>query len=207
MGRVLASHARAVIVTVSAAAAVLLSGCSDGAGAQPGPSSGGPPSHPATSTSTGSASPATTSSPSGTASVAVPAAARAHTKEGALAFAKFYYEMLGDSQYRADSSGLRQLSTESCVACQAFARKADSMRARGQHLDSRSLQIAGAQVTPASVQNGFIVDVLGDDRPSKVLSQDGSVVSASQGAKLTFRTQVLWTSGAWKVSDSKLVKS
>src|SRR6476620_8216686 len=116
MGRVLASHARATIVTVSAAAAVLLSGCSDGGGAQPGPSRGGPTSSATTSTSTASTSPTTTASPSGTASVAVPAAARAHTREGALAFAKFYYEIWGDSQYRADSSGLRQLSTENCVA-------------------------------------------------------------------------------------------
>lgn len=207
MGRVLASHARATIVTIGAAAAVLLAGCSGGAGAQPGHSSGGPPSRATTSTSTTSASPTTTASPSVTASVAVPAAARAHTDEGAKAFATFYYEMLGESQYRADSSALRQLSTDSCVACQAFARKADAMKARGQHLDSRSLRIAGAQVTPALVPNGFIVDVLADDRPSKVLAQDGSVVSASPGAKLTFRTQVLWTGNGWKVSDSKLVKS
>src|SRR6476659_1544402 len=114
MGRVLASHARATIVTVSAAAAVLLSGCSDGGGAQPGPSRGGPTSSATTSTSTASTSPTTTASPSGTASVAVPAAARAHTDEGAKAFATFYVEAVSESGYTADSTTLRAITDANC---------------------------------------------------------------------------------------------
>jgi hypothetical protein len=139
--------------------------------------------------------------------VTIPAAAKQRTTEGAKAFASFYYEVLSDSQYRADSSSLRSLSAASCVACQAFAKKADEMKRRGHHVDSRSLNVDDAVVTPTTVRNGFVIDVLADDRPSKVVDATGSVVSTSQGAKLTFRTQVVWTSTGWKVADSKLVKS
>jgi hypothetical protein len=139
--------------------------------------------------------------------VTIPAAAQQRTPEGAKAFAEFYYEVLSDSQYRADSSQLRALHAASCVACQAFAKKADEMKQRGQHVDSRSLTVDDAVVTPTSVRNGFVIDVLADDRPSNVVDANGSVVSSSKGAKLTFRTQVVWISSGWKVADSKLVKS
>ena len=207
MGRVLTGYATARFAALVTAGMLVLAGCT-GANADPTPSGSAASSgSPTPSSSPTSPSTATATSPSGTATVTLPAAARVHTKEGAIAFARFYYGVLSDSQYRADSSQLRQLSAEGCVACQAFVQKADDMRRRGHHLDSRSLIIDEAFVTPTTIRNGFVVDVLADDRPSRVLTQDGSVVSESQGAKLTFRTHVVWISGGWKVDDSKLVKS
>jgi hypothetical protein len=139
------------------------------------------------------------------ATVNVPAAARAHTEEGAKAFAEFYYAVLSDSQFRADSGKLRALSTPECVSCQAFARKADAMRERGQHVNLRSLTVKQSQVTPARVSGGYVIDVLAEDQPSKVIEKDGTVISTSKGSKLAFRTSVVWQSDGWKVSDSKLV--
>ena len=88
MGRVLASHVRATVVALGVVSALALTGCSDGAGAQPGPSKSGPPSSTTTASPAPSSTASTTASPSGTATVAVPAAARAHTEEGAKAFAE-----------------------------------------------------------------------------------------------------------------------
>lgn len=207
MGRVLTGYARAAIVTASVAGALALTSCSDGADAQPSPSSAGATSTAASSTSSASSPSSSSSRPSSTATVNVPAAARAHTEDGAKAFAKFYYEILSDSQFRADSTMLRQLSTPECVACEAFAQKADAMRDRGQHVDSRSLTVRQSHVTLVTVQNGHVIDVLAEDRPSRVVAKDGRVVSTSRGSKLAFRTSVVWTDDGWKVSDSKLVTS
>ncbi|SES48738.1 hypothetical protein SAMN05216199_0178 [Pedococcus cremeus] len=79
------------------------------------------------------------------------------------------------------------------------------MKERGQHVNWRSLKVKQSQVTPAKVKDGYVVDVLAEDRPSKVIAKDGTVVSTSKGSKLAFRTSVVWRTDGWKVSDSKLV--
>src|SRR6476620_9928084 len=183
MGRVLASHARATIVTVSAAAAVLLSGCSDGGGAQPGPSRGGPTSSATRSPSAASTSPTTTASPSGTASVAVPAAARAHTDEGAKAFAEFYTATMDRATVSADSAALRALTDPTCAACSGIVEVVDGYRSRGEHQERTSLTLGASEVVSSSPQR-VKVDVLAEDKPHRVVRRDGSVVSTSPGAKI-----------------------
>lgn len=205
MGRVLASHARATIVTVGAAAAFLLAGCSDGAGAQPGPSSGGPPLSSTTSTSTASTPPTTTSSPSGTSSVAVPAAARAHTDEGAKAFARFYTEAMDRATVSADSAPLRALTDPNCAACAGIVEVVDGYRSRGEHQERTSI-VLGASKVVSSSPKGVEVDVLAEDKPHRVVRRDGSVVSTSPGAKINFRHTVSWVATGWLVTDSEIVQ-
>lgn len=204
MGRVLASHARATIVTVGAAAAVLLAGCSDGAGAQPGPSRGGPSSRATTSTSTASASPTTTAEPSGTASVAVPAAARAHTDEGAKAFAKYYYETAATSYVTLQTAPLLFLSLPSCVGCRAMVRAVDKQREVGEHLEAASLTIKLVELR-SSAKGRAEVDVAGSEKPVRVIDQQGNVVRTTNAGVVTFRTQLIWTPEGWRVSTMTLV--
>lgn len=206
MGRVLASHARATIVTVGAAAAVLLAGCSGGAGAQPGPSSGGPPLSSTTSTSTASASPTTTASRSGTASVAIPAAARAHTDEGAKAFARFYVEAVSESGLTADSTTLHAITDPNCKGCRVFIDLADELKAERQHVDRKSIQLRGLSVRPDSSPNVVVIDCLVEDLPSKIVDENGSVVSVERGDKLTLRNTVKWSVDRWIVAESLLVE-
>ena len=118
MGRVLASHVRATVVALGAVSALALTGCSDGAGAQPGPSKSGPPSSTTTASPAPSSTASTTASPSGTATVTVPAAARAHTEEGAKAFAKYF---LRDCSKRAVSRRLAPARSALCPDVQAAA--------------------------------------------------------------------------------------
>lgn len=204
MGRVLASHARSTIVTVGAAAAVLLAGCSDGAGAQPGPASGDPSSRATTATSTTSASPTTTASSSGTASVAVPAAARAHTDEGAKAFAKFYYETAATSYVTLQTAPLLFLSLPSCVGCGAIVRAVDKQREAGEHLMAASLTIKLVELRSHAKERAEI-DVAGSEKPVRVIDQQGNVVRTTNAGVVTFRTQLIWTPEGWRVSTMTLV--
>lgn len=206
MGRVLASHARATIVTVGTAAAVLLAGCSGGAGAQPGPSSGGPPSRATTSTSTASASPTPTASPSVTASVAVPAAARAHTDEGAKAFAEFYLKTYSRSAVAADSAPVRALSEPACGGCNTLIDLISRYKADGQHVDRDSLVIRDSSVRPGGTRDSVVVDVLTTDAPKQVLARDGSAVSKVAGARINFRITADWGTPGWKVADLRIIQ-
>lgn len=204
MGRVLASHARATIVTLSAAAAVLLSGCSGGAGAQPGPSSRAPTSRATTSASTTSTSPTTTSSPQGTASVAVPVAARAHTDEGAKAFARFYFETAATSYVTLQTAPLLFLSLPSCVGCGAMVRAVDKQREVGEHLQTASLTIKLVEIR-SSANGRAEVDVAGSEKPVRVIDQQGDVIRTTNAGVVTFRTQLIWTPEGWRVSTMTLV--
>lgn len=206
MGRVLASHARTTIVTVSAAAAVLLAGCSDGAGAQPGPSSGGPPSRATTSTSTASTSPTATASPSGTASVAVPAAARAHTDEGAKAFARFYFSTASRAAVRLDTSQLRAVSSASCTGCSAFVELIEKYRSEGTHIDRDALRVTDVSVRPSPNEAGIPLDVLATDGPKKLVGATGGIVQEFQQSRLFFEVTVRWVGGRWTMDQLKAVQ-
>ena len=206
MGRVLASHARATIVTVSAAAAVLLSGCSDGAGAQPGPSRGGPTSSATSSASAASSSPTTTASPTGTASVAVPAAARAHTDEGAKAFARFYFSTASRAVVRPDTSQLRALSSASCTGCSAFVELIEKYKGEGTHIDRDALRVTDVSVRPSSNEAGIPLDVLATDGPKKLVGASGVIVQEFQQSKLFFEVTVRWAGGRWTMHQLKAVQ-
>lgn len=207
MGRVLASHARATIVTVGTAAAVLLAGCSGGAGAQPGPSSGGPPSRATTSTSTASASPTPTASPSVTASVAVPAAARAHTDEGAKAFARFFVDSLNTAQVTADPARLEAISDPGCEGCRAYIDLAHGLRAKHQHVTEPSLQVRSIGVRPDTTRTQAKLDLLIDESASKTVDANNQIVESFDAGRLTIRTTLRWTGSAWRVQQALLVTS
>lgn len=198
------------VVAVAVAGIVVLAGCGSDAPAEgTGQTTTSPSSEPTPSQTsaqaTPSASPSTTASAAGPA-VAVPPEAQAHTEAGAEAFAKFFYEVVSESQYRADSTELRALSSPDCEGCQVLIQMADELSDKGHRMDSRSLKVKGAGVRPDSTRDVKYVNVLAEDLPSKVLDRSGNVVSRSTGAKLTFLTTLIWNSSAWQVQDSELLR-
>ena len=136
---------------------------------------------------------ATATSPSGTATVTVPAAARAHTDEGAKAFAVFYLEIYSDSAVRADSAALRVLSAPGCGGCQSLFDLLDEYRAKGQHVNKSSLVVKESSLRPEGSKDRPVVDVLAIDNPKQILRQDGSLVSKVAGANINFRLTEEWT--------------
>jgi hypothetical protein len=204
VGRVLAGNARATVFGVGVAAALALSGCSDGAGAQTGPTSSGPSTSATTSATASSSS--TTSRPSSTAAVSIPAAARAHTEEGAKAFAKFYVEKVSESGYTADSSDLRAISEPTCKGCGVFIELADELKADGHHVDRESIVLRGLMIRPDSTEDRMVIDCLVEDLPSRIVDSNGKTVSEEPGDKLTLRNTLVWKDAGWVVVESLLVQ-
>ncbi|HEY7718123.1 MAG TPA: DUF6318 family protein, partial [Pedococcus sp.] len=99
---------------------VLLAGCNGGSdpGATPSGTNGSGPA--SSSTTSAATSTGTATTPSGTATVTIPAAARAHTLDGAKAFAAYFVDAMNDSQVRADSTTLSAISGPNCKGCKAY---------------------------------------------------------------------------------------
>jgi hypothetical protein len=190
---------------LGAVSALALAGCSDGAGAQPGPSKSGPPSSTTTTTSTAPSSTATTSaSPSGTATVAVPAAARAHTEDGAKAFAKYFYETAAKAYVTSSPTKLRALYLPSCVGCGAMTRAIDKQREAGEHFERETLAIELVEVRDINAGRAE-VDVAGTERSVRVVNDRGEVTRTTKQGVVTFRTDINWTAEGWRVATLTLI--
>lgn len=137
----------------------------------------------------------------------VPAAARAHTEEGAKAFAEFYVEKVSESGYTADSSDLKAISEPTCKGCAVFIELADELKADGHHVDRKSIVLKGLMVRPDSTQDRMVIDCLVEDLPSKIVDANGKTVSDEPGDKLTLRNTVAWKNVGWVIVESLLVQS
>lgn len=65
----------------------------------------------------------------------VPAAARAHTNQGAQAFAEFYLAQLNKAWSLPDPEAIRPYATASCKTCAAYVKTAESLRDAGEKYD------------------------------------------------------------------------
>ena len=206
MGRVLASHVRATVVALGAVSALVLTGCSDGAGAQPGPSKSGPRSSTTTASPTPSSTATTTASPSGTATVAVPAAARAHTEEGAKAFAKFYFETASEAARSASSTRLKALSRPDCGGCTAFVDLVEGYQAQKQHIDRDAMKVTAVNIRPGDTKSVVGVDVLATDGPKTLVDGNGATVKKFPQSKLFFETTTEWDGLRWTMRELRVVQ-
>jgi len=208
MGRVLTGYAKAAVVVASLAAALSVTSCSDGAEAEPTPTSTSTESmsspSPSSSTSSTSSSGSSTSSSTGT--VNVPAAARAHTEEGAKAFAEFYLSTYSQAAVRADSSPLVSLSDTTCGGCKSLIDLINGYKAKGQHADSASMVLDDSVLRADSSSNRPVVDVLAKDKKKRILNADGTVAKTVAGAYINFRLTLVWTRDGWKVNDLRVVQ-
>lgn len=135
----------------------------------------------------------------------VPAAARAHTEEGAKAFAEFYTLEMDRATVTADSTQLRALTLATCAACKGVIEVVDDYRSRGAHQEASSVVVDLAQVR-SFAKSEAVVDVLVQDKPHSVVNKTGETISTSAGARISFRHTVNWTNGAWAVADSEIIR-
>jgi hypothetical protein len=137
--------------------------------------------------------------------VNVPAAAKAHTEEGAKAFAEFFVDTLNESQVTPDSAALDAISDPSCKGCNVYIKSANAMRSKKQRADGPSMRLKGILVRPDSTKALFNLDLLIDELASKTVDQDGKVIESYDAGKLTLRTTLRPTTNGWAVKQALLV--
>ncbi|WP_338751808.1 DUF6318 family protein [Janibacter alittae] len=85
------------------------------------------------SSSSGEAS-STSSTKGGEDSVDLPQAATKHTQEGAVAFAKFYWDETGRALQSGETAALESMATD-CVPCAAYVESVEEDAKKGLHAD------------------------------------------------------------------------
>ncbi|MGP4032938.1 DUF6318 family protein [Pseudarthrobacter sp. 1C304] len=199
------------ICAVLAALLILPVAACTGGGTTPGataaPESPGPTASPtpsATPTPTASYKPADASGRAENVPVPVlPEAAKAETKEGAIAFAAYWFSLLSYGYETGDLAPLEAVTSPACGPCE----KAKSV-IRAWHAEGRWL--IGGKITTPSVSSEFIRDedstyqvaVQAQQTPLTYMRQDASVARSDpqpdDTGNLLF---VTYSDGAWAVAD------
>lgn len=202
-------HRTAPAATASVLCAVALAGCSSDKPATTAPTDpSSATSTPRTSTSHASTHSSTTSKPSTTTSSTptadwppgVPAAAKAHTKSGAIAYADHYVAAINATGVRPRSGVLGRLARNSCKTCHNYADSVQYYLNHRQHLSNAQL-IPVRTVCPLFVSSGTVRVFTLVKSPAVQTLRGSTVVqrSGDQGeGALDFN--LVWSHSRWTIA-------
>ncbi|WP_397427593.1 DUF6318 family protein [Pseudarthrobacter sp. NS4] len=202
---------RSSAVVFVLAASLAVAGCAGGAPADPGTSSPA-----ATESTSPNASPSPTATPSAPYKPAdasgpaqnvpvpvLPEVAKTETKEGAEAFAKYWFNMLSYSYETGDVSNFESLEPPSCVACQTVKEVIVSWHSDGRWLVGGKLSTPVTNTTFVKGQDGrYQVAVQVHQEPLSYMRADGTVARTDPPApdqgNLLF---LAYENGAWSAVE------
>lgn len=163
-----------------------------------------------TATSSVSRTPSSTSptssstSPSPTPSMAVPTPARAHTDEGAVAFATYFALQADEAYVSGDVTTIRALSSKSCEGCAVTITSVERNARQGKHQEARSFAIKEATKQGHQARApGKDADRLGGGhgQGSAVREEDGAHDGATEAGNVKLQVGVDPVSDGWLVSE------
>jgi hypothetical protein len=192
---------------------VVVAGCSAGTGStSPAPVS------PTGVTSSGTAATesATLSSPTSgastpvdveTAYARVPAAARAHTPQGAQAFAEFYMNQINKAWTTPDPAELQPFGRSSCRSCSNYVTTAKSLKKENHRYESAPAHIKGASYLPGGTANQIEVSVVSDKLAARIVDANGVTVETTGRGVFSFSLTLAWDGGHWSVEEIRLERA
>jgi len=202
------------VLAVVVGGLLLLAGCSGGAPADPGAAS---------PTSEESASPSTTPTPTPTPSAVykpadasgpaqnvpvpvLPEVAKTETKEGAEAFAKYWFSVLSYAYETGDTAALSHLSKLECSFCQGLVDDIEAAWAEGKWISGGQIEIPVATAKPSSDgSTQVILQVL--QKELVIHNQDGSLYQEKTAATNAGSVaMVKFADAEWVVSDLGLIR-
>lgn len=206
--RFFALHWRIVVLVWSALATLTLANCAGAAVPAVSDSVAATPSNsaPATPTPTPTAAykPADASGPAQNVPVPVlPEEAKAETKEGLLAFARYWFAQLNYAYETGDVKGLNAITSPSCEFCSKLTEKLTSSYSQG-------TWIAGGRIKTPSVNSTYVLDKSGKFQVVVQVQQEQIDYHAAGTSNFRSPTPasdtgsvmlVVYVSGAWHVSD------
>jgi hypothetical protein len=197
-----------------AAAALMLAGCAGGAPADPGtvsatPAESATSSPSATPTPTPSAvyKPADASGPAQNVPVPVlPEVAKTETKEGAEAFARYWFSVLSYAYETGDTAALAQLSKPGCSFCHGLVDDIEAAWAEGKWISGGQIEIPAATANPSTEGSTQVVlQVL--QQELVIHNQDGSPYQEKTAATNTGSVAtVKFADAGWVVNDLGLIR-
>ncbi|MFL6075452.1 MAG: DUF6318 family protein [Mycobacteriales bacterium] len=138
-----------------------------------------------------------------------PAAASAHTQEGAVAFARYWLGKLLPYTFSSlDSSQLHATSLPSCTTCQNVINSVEAVRKDGQKYVGNDITILDAQSPPVANSQSQTVDVTYRAPAQQIVDKAGKTVSTDPASDHAVSELTLdWDSGHWMVHEVKLLGS
>lgn len=131
----------------------------------------------------------------------LPAAAKAHTQEGAKAFVRFYWDVLDRLDMHPQNGIIERFSVTTCESCRMQIDTIAAMVRDGVHVETSNTKIGPPTVRSDSTSDSVIVTFTQTD--------DGSVRVVPSGSKSTVPPTNLfvaaradWTGTEWKLGDS-----
>jgi hypothetical protein len=205
---------RSAAAGAAVAAALMLAGCAGGAPADPGavpstPTGSATSSPPSTPTPTPTAvyKPADASGPAQNVPVPVlPEVAKTETKEGAEAFAKYWFSVLSYAYETGDTEHLSALSGPDCVFCNGLVDDIEAAWAENKWISGGHIEIPVATAKPATDGSTQVVlQVL--QKELVIHNQDGSPYQEKTAATNAGSVAILKFVGeGWVVSDLGLIR-
>lgn len=176
------SCVRLLVIVLSCA--VALAGCGGDPKADPSPAP---------------SSPTTSASPTPTPPV-MPGAAKANTKAGAVAFVKYYIELINHAQATGDTEALARVESDSCHSCKRARNSLDEIYASGGHLEGGEWTADIRSVTRRPDVDGWTALVLAQYAPQKIVKSGGTTPLKGGKSLITFvvrRDAVSWNVLQW----------
>lgn len=178
-----------------------LSGCDGGGGSSSSSTSSGSASVSSSTTSSPSTSSTSVSSTSATAYVPVkptfPAAARAHTDAGAVAFVQYYWAAVNYAWTKPDIKILRDLSLNSCESCAFFQDRTDKLSAASEHFADPVLNLTLAKHVVTDSKSTLVITEV-KQLTARLVKSTGEVRTTQPADNLRRTVEVVWR-GNWLV--------
>jgi hypothetical protein len=194
-------------VVVPLAAAALLAGC--GGGDTPPLSTSSTsttrsPSPASASSTPSAASTSPTAAPStATPTARIPTAAKAHTKAGAEAFVRGYFDVVNEAWTTPTAAELGKYAKGSCKSCAASLATASELVAKHRRYDGNPVRMVSVSAQE-NVETGtfFVATKLIQERRN-VVDAAGKVVLTDRRVPLGLTVALEWNNGRWLIQTVK----
>jgi hypothetical protein len=184
--------------------ALVVGGCSSGAQGAPEPDGG---TQPSVTSSAPSATPSSTAQATmdDVALSRIPKAARAHTPQGAEAFARFYLEQVNKAWMAPDPELIRPYALESCKTCANYLKTAEWLLERTLRYNGSPMTLGVSIVAPESRKDHMFVEMPANQEHRKILRSDGSVEETLPKRLAGAQVELEWNSGAWRIIEVRVI--
>jgi hypothetical protein len=149
----------------------------------------------------GSASP--TPSPTPTVVLPVlPEAAKKPTREGAVAFVEYFWELYNYGFATGDPAAVDSVSDPGCIFCQSTQESLESLSRRKLVNEGGAVTVVVAVAAPGKPEEGMLVNTTLDQEASHLVSPEGAITDVS-AATTNDRSDaaVIWEEGSWHVLE------
>jgi hypothetical protein len=136
--------------------------------------------------------------PSASAAPALPSEAQQPTREGAEAFARYYFAVYNHAFLTADPSLLKELSDGQCIFCNSTISAVQDIHDQNEHVIGGRITVTSAVAAEGIPTDRIVVNLRLDQDAGQTLSRTG-VVDDTTPAQKGFRVDlaVRWITDRW----------